>query len=523
MPLSDDIIVYLQGTTNYRESESSAFFRRPLDNRNVRSIYPNGFLPLISPTIFDYNATVGVKGETNFNLNWDLSHTVGGNHIDYTLNNSLNTSLGIKSPTTFDAGGLGVRQHVTNLDLFKSVDLGLDSPIKIATGFEWRYEMFEINAGEEDSYRDGGVPVLDGPNTGQTTMAGVQGFPGFSQENATQKDRHNFATYIDLNTQFYDSISVGLAGRYEYYSDFGSTLNGKFSLGYQVVDSILLRGSVSTGFRAPSLQQSFFNSTSSLIDGGEINSVATIALGSPLANALDARLLKPETSKNFTMGFIYKPTENFSVSVDYFYTQIIDRIILSDNISIVNAPEITPALEPYGLWAARGFINAIDTETQGVDLRANYELDFKNKGHLKLSARYHYNKNRVDGPIQSRIILDAAGNNLSFSEKERERLEFGQPNESLILMAHYKSRGFDGVIKLIKAGAFSEEAQRLKSQWLADIDLSYQVHSNFNVAVGVHNLLDSQPSRNALNGQLLTSSPYGYNGGFYYFRLTADF
>ena len=523
LPLSDEIILYLHGTTNYRESEAGAFFRRPLDDRNVRSIYPDGFLPLIAPEIFNYSATFGAKGETYSNFNWDFSHTVGGSYIDYHVKDSLNASLGTNSPTSFDAGGLGIRQHVTSLDVFKEFDWGLKKPIKIAAGLEWRYEMFEINTGDNASFIHGRIPVLDGNNQGQITMSGSQGFPGFGSISEVEEDRHNFAAYIDLDTQFYDKLSIGVAGRYEYYSDFGSALNGKVSMGYQVVDKLLLRSSVSTGFRAPSLQQSFFSSVSSINIDGDLFAIGTASVESPYVKSISPEALKPETSEHFTAGFVFEPTTNFSFSADYFYTKIRNRIVFSGNVGAFNSPLMGELLAPYNLFAIRSFLNAIDTETQGYDLRANYSFDFKQKGTLKLTAAYHYNKSKIIGDVRAPAIFGDNGADIVFSEQEKERLELGQPNDNLILMAHYKKGNFDGAVKLIKAGAFSEAGQRPDSQWLADIDLAYQVHPNFNVAVGVHNLFDTEPERNAEDGTFLQSSPYGYNGGFYYFRLAADF
>ncbi len=519
IPLSDDILFYLHGTVDYRESEAGAFFRRPADNRTVRGIYPDGFLPIIAPKIMDYSTTTGIKGEMENGLNWDLSHTVGGNQLNYHVKNSLNTSLGINSPRNFDAGILSSRQHTTTLDLFKKLNLGLEEPIKIAAGFEWRYENFAIHAGEESSYIQGGVPILDGPNAGNKASSGAQGFGGFTTENELEEDRHNFATYLDLEAQLLDKLSLNLAGRYEYFSDFGSSLNGKFSLAYQVVDTLLLRSSVSTGFRAPSLQQTYFNNTSTLKNlNGSLSTAEILRVNSSIAQELGASSLKPEESQHFTAGFVYKPTANLSLSADYFYTKIENRIIFSRNISSSNSSIDSDIL---ALIPARFFSNAIDTQTQGYDLRGNYLIDFEEQGELKLTVGYHYSKNRLKGSVRSPAVLGEEGSKIFFSD--RERLELGQPNDNLILMAYYKKDDFDGVVKFIKAGAFSDQQERPDSQWLVDIDLSYQLHSNFNVAVGVHNLFDSEPERNSEDGEFPRSAPYGYNGGFYYCRLAVDF
>ncbi|NOQ34927.1 MAG: TonB-dependent receptor, partial [Methylococcaceae bacterium] len=242
------------------------------------------------------------------------------------------------------------------------------------------------------------------------------------------------------------------------------------------------------------------------------------------AQALGATSLEAEESEHFTAGLVYKPSANFSVSGDYFYTKINNRIIFSRNITPSISPEVANILAGGNLFAARFFTNALDTETQGYDLRADYKLDFQAQGELKLSALYHYNKTKIKGGVRSPSILGADGGGVIFSDEDQERLESGQPNESLILTANYKIGDFNSVFRVIKAGAFSEEERRLSSQWLADVDIAYQIH-NFNIAVGAHNLFNSnhRDSKNSVEGIALQNSPYGYNGGFYYLRLSADF
>ncbi|MCK5871787.1 MAG: TonB-dependent receptor [Methylococcales bacterium] len=523
IPLSNALIFYLNGSMNYRRTESSVFFRRALDNRTVRDFYPNGFLPLLGSTILDYSSTLGVKGKTPFDLSWDLSHTVGGNYLDYDVKNSVNASLGTASPTSFNAGGLNSRQHTTNLDLFKKIDWGFDKPLEMALGFEWRYETFAITAGDEASYRHGGVPVLDGPNQGTSTMAGAQGFPGFQENNQLNEDRHNFSTYLDLNSQFFNKLSIGMAGRYEYYSDFGSSLNGKFSLGYRVVDQLLLRSSVSTGFRAPSLQQSYFNSTASIIIGDDLVSTATLPVDSPVAQALGAKSLQPETSQHFTAGFVFKPFSNFSLSADYFYTKIENRVLLSQDISGHFSHEAKGILNRNHLSAARFFTNSINTETQGYDIQAHYELDLHEQGALKLSALYHYHQTQILDGAHSPDISGEHEGHLIVSHNDHENIESGQPSQNLILTADYKKNGFEGVFKVIKVGGFSFNQENFNSQWVADIDLSYQLDQHFNLGIGVHNLFDTRPKKLRNTGQFLQASPLGHNGGFYYLRLSAEF
>lgn len=507
LPFSDAIIFYLHGSINYRHSKANLFFRNSEDKRNVKAIYPQGFAPILNPTIIDYSSTLGIQGDTDFNLHWDLSHTIGGSRIDYHVKNSLNASLGAISPTSFDSGALSSRQHITNLDLFKQFDLGFNKPIKLALGLEWRYEIFNIIAGNEASYINGDF---------KTTMAGAQGFPGFSPDNELSEDRHNFSSYIDITSEVYDKWTLAFAGRYEYYSDFGANINGKIALNYQVFDSLLFRTSISTGFRAPSLQQSYYNATSSINIDDNLTSRKTLRVGSEVASKIGAKSLKIEKSQHFSAGFMYKPLSNFFVSGDYFYTKIKNRILLSRNIKKQNHNiNISKILENNNLEAVNFFTNAINTETQGYDLRLNYDLKFKYQHKLNLSAAYNYNKTKIIGKNESKNISD-----IILSDFALRRLTIRQPHENIILTAHYKYNNFDSSIKMIKIGNHYITNKIQPSQWIYDIDLGYRF-GDIKFSVGGHNVFDSRP--NYKNDNNLLNTPYGYNGGFYYVRFSADF
>ncbi len=507
LPFSDAIIFYLHGSINYRQNEGNLFFRNSEDERNVKEIYPNGFHPRLNPTIIDYSSTLGIQGDTNFNLHWDLSHTVGGSKINYHVKNSLNSSLRAASPTSFDSGALSSRQHITNLDLFKQFDLGFSKPIKLALGLEWRYEIFNIIAGNEASYIHGDF---------KTYIAGAQGFPGFKPENELSEDRHNFSSYIDINTEIYNKWTLGLAGRYEYYSDFGANINGKISLNYQVLDSLLFRTSISTGFRAPSLQQSYYNATSSIKIDDELKPRNTLKVDSEVAREIGAKSLEIEKSQHFSAGFMYKPLSNFFISGDYFYTKINNRILLSRNIKKTNQNlNITKILEKNNLEAVNFFTNAINTETQGYDLRLNYDLRFQYQHKLNLSAAYNYNKTQIIGKNGSKNISD-----IILSDFALRRLTLRQPHENIILTANYKHNNFDSTIKMIKIGNHYITNKIQPSQWVYDIDLGYRF-GDIKFSVGGHNVFDSKPNYKIDNN--LLNTPYGYNGGFYYLRFSADF
>ncbi|MBL4861884.1 MAG: TonB-dependent receptor plug domain-containing protein [Crocinitomicaceae bacterium] len=225
VPVDTATRIYSFSTFNYRESEAGGFFRRPQDNRTVREVYPDGFLPLIKPVTLDGSFLLGLESKIN---GWDVdvSSGYGINSFKFNVGNSINTSMGTESPTEFYAGTLIFSQLTSNVDLFRDLNIRLKNPLKIGLGAEFRVENFQIRKGEEAAYTDGGVAILDGPNAGDLAPVGAQVFPGFTPDNETNQFRNNKAVYIDLENSLFNNLLVGLAGRYEDYSDFGSSWNG---------------------------------------------------------------------------------------------------------------------------------------------------------------------------------------------------------------------------------------------------------------------------------------------------------
>ncbi|RMF57034.1 MAG: TonB-dependent receptor, partial [Calditrichaeota bacterium] len=331
-PVSENTSIYGFGNIGYRNGESGGFYRRALDNRNVRAIHPDGFLPLIESNIWDASIAVGVKGTLSDWL-WDLSTVFGRNSFEFNVNNSVNVSLGTASPTSFDAGTNTYQQSVTTLDLYRDFEVGLPSPLSLALGAVVRVENYQIDAGEEASWIDGGVPVLDGPNAGARAPAGSQVFPGFRPSDERDETRTNEGIYADIETSLLENLMVGVAGRFENYSDFGSTLNGKLTLRYEPVKNYAIRGAVSSGFRAPSLQQSFYSTTATVFIDGEPFEIRTFPVDDPAARALGSKDLDSETSINVSAGVAFTPITNLAFTADFYHIEINDRITLSENFT----------------------------------------------------------------------------------------------------------------------------------------------------------------------------------------------
>src|SRR5688572_5330917 len=379
--------LYAFGGYSRREANSAGFFRRALDARTWPQIYPSGFLPVIEPTVDDASAAVGVHG-AHGGWTYDFSGQFGRNSFAFAVGDSLNVSLGPTSTkTVFDAGTLFLNQVTANADISRALPVkGFAGALNLAFGAEYRREHYEIQAGEPDSYRDGGAAnQFGGPGA-----IGAQVFPGFRPSNEVNASRDNIAAYVDAEGDVRRWLRLGAAGRAEQYSDFGSALDGKFTARIQPHPAFAIRGSVSTGFRAPSLAQSFFSSTATnFLNLGQglvpVESL-TLPVASAAAHVLGAVALKPEQARNVTGGLVITPMTSLDITIDYYRIEIDDRIVLSGNFT---APPIAALLAPFGANSARFFTNAIDTRTNGVDLTANYRTTLGPAGEVRLHAGYN--------------------------------------------------------------------------------------------------------------------------------------
>ena len=369
VPVNDAVEIYSFGSYGKREGKSGATWRRPRDNNNIRAIYPNGFLPYITSEITDSSVAGGAKGGDSFR--WDASVVYGYNHFPFGVENTLNATYGASTPTEFYAGDLHYNQTVANLDFATDADIGAAKPLSIAFGAEWRHESYNLGAGEPASYADGGRTLLTEPGrTDATTPSapGAQGFPGFRPNDAVDVGRHSLSAYVDLETNVTDALLVSAAGRFEDYSDFGSTASGKVAFKFDVTDKFGFRGAVSNGFRAPSLQQSYFSSTATNFIGGIPFEVRTFRVVSPEAKLLGAEPLKAEKSKNYSLGLTSQPTDGMSITVDAYQIDIKDRIVLSENLTGTAVQNFLTSRGFPGVTGGRFFTNAIGTRTKGVDI-----------------------------------------------------------------------------------------------------------------------------------------------------------
>jgi iron complex outermembrane receptor protein len=533
-PLGTTAELYAFGGTTQRDGTSAGFFRRPNDARTVRSLHPDGFLPLITSDILDYSVAGGVRGSRNA-WNYDLSVVHGYNRFGFGVENSNNVSLGNASPTTFDAGGFNFAQSSLNFDIQRSISGILPRPISIALGTEFRRDAYEIFRGDEASYVDGGVPVLDGPQAGSRAAAGSQVFPGFRPSDEVDESRTNLAAYVDLETNLSQRLSVSAAARAENYSDFGSAATGKFTARLEVGRGLALRGAVATGFRAPSLAQSWFSSTATNFVGSPPVAVdnKTFPVTTPVAQLLGASPLESESSVNISYGVTFAPAPAFSLSVDFYRIDIDDRVVLTGNLITPQTVALLTANGFPGIGGARYFTNAIDSRTDGVDVVANYGVQVGAHGSLRLAAAYNNNINKVTHVKETPPELSTIGEAI-FDRTARVTFERGQPRSNTRFTADYGFKRFNSIVQVQRFGSIASAAsvtnlaldQYFTAKWLTDANVSYQLTNQVGLTVGVDNLFDVYPDElipaNSNSGIFRYSgaTPFGFNGRFAFVRAS---
>ncbi len=538
LPMGETATVYFTAGLQKRDASSAAFARGgigtdDIPSRNSAAMYPDGFVPFIDGELEDRYATLGVRwlwGEWNA----DLSTTYGYNDLLYTINHTLNASIanldllnggaGI-SPSSFDAGGFSFRQSTTNLDFSRYFD-GVAQGMNVAFGAEFRDENYKIFAGEPGSYIDADGLAFGG-------NAGSQGFPGFQPGDETDSSRESYAAYVDVETAFTDRLTVDVAARYEHYSDFGSTLNGKIAAAFRATDALTFRGSVSTGFRAPSLQQRFFSSTFSEVASGEQLIVLLAPNGGTVANAAGIPSLTEETSTGYTLGLTWQPTDAFSLTADAYRIDIDDRIVLSGRFG-TDDPNIGGILESLGVDQAQFFVNSVDTKTEGVDVTLNHEMEL---GGGTLNSFLGYNWSRTEVVAIHAPPALAGREDVLLQERERLFIEQGAPGSKAVLGFDYAYGAWDAGIKFIyfgsqELGTFSGTAAGVPNakygdKASADVSLTYSFTDRMKLTVGGANVFDvfpdEQDANETDNGFKYESVQFGLNGASVFARFWVGF
>ena len=529
---------YFTGGLQDRDASSAAFARGgigsdDIPSRNSEAMYPDGFVPFITGELKDRYTIVGAWAMLG---GWrtDLSQTYGYSELKNTIKHTLNASianldlenggLGI-SPTRFYAGGFSFEQYTTNLDFSQFYD-SVFRGMNVAFGAEYRKENYQIFPGEPGSY-------IDADGVGVGGNAGSQGFPGFQPGDATDKSRNSWAGYGDVEFDLTDRLTTDVAVRYEDYSDFGSTTTGKLAAAFRVSDQFLLRGSLSSGFRAPSLQQKYFSSTITDFISGVPVDVVIAPNGGAIANAAGIPPLKEEKSTSYTLGFTWKPTDSINVTLDGYRIDIKDRIVLSGRFDNTD-PTIGAILDSLGVGQAQFFVNSVDTKTQGVDLTVSHTMPLW-EGDLSTFFAFNHGTTHVQKVHTPAALVGRE--DVFLSERERLFIENGAPSSKAVLGFDWTRGPWDTNLKFIyfgslTLGTFSGTAAGVPNQHYspktsADASITYSFTENTKLTVGGSNIFDVFPSRQnpdeTDNGFKYEAVQFGLNGAAWYIRLSSKF
>jgi len=544
--------LYAFGGVSRRTGDASGFFRPKEDSRNVPAVYPDGFLPNILTTVKDGSLAIGYRRDLPADWKFDISVNHGRSELAFHERNSINVSYWYEplcpcgndneSPREADTGLLEFRQTTFNVDL-----KGPLSPRTfLAGGFEWRRDSYRIGAGEPVSYYYGrtnnrAIRIID--QNGGIAAAGIQGFPGYTPATEVDASRHNIAVYLDAEHRLSDQLLLGAAVRHERYSDFGSTTTGKLSARYDPTRSIGLRASASTGFRAPSVQQKFYSSVSTNLNGdGVLTETLTAREGSTVTRAFGIAPLKQETSRSGSVGLVLRPLPNLSLTADVYQTRIADRIVFSSNITPESGPcasvaacPVRAILDPLRVGQVQFFTNAVGTRTRGLDIAVEHTTRSAGSA-LVLSGQLGYNQTRVTERNSSSSLLTGAQ---LFDDAQVTLIERGQPRQHHVLTADYAIGDWGVNLRENYYGPVQGQGftapfiQTWEGKWLTDLGLRYKVSSKLSLAAGIDNLFDTYPTEWDKVGaapfpqmgftHCWETCPFGINGRTLYARMDVRF
>ena len=562
IPVGKSGELYAFGGYGKKSGEAAGFFRYPsgyannarIYASNARALYPNGFLPLITSDIIDFSSALGFRTKIG-DWNFDLSNTYGRNTFAFGVKNSINYTQFVNAgnaQTSFDAGGLKFWQNTTNADFSRKFDVA--AGLNVAAGLEYRVDAFGLNSGEEASYKNFDV------NSGAASASQV--FPGFINTIGDDKTRNAKAIYTDLELDVTSKFLVTGALRFENYSDFGSTLNYKVSSRYKITNNFNVRGSITTGFRAPSMQQRFFAKTNTLFvsQGGSLVAVqaGTFTNDSRPAQILGIPKLKEETSNSYSVGFTAKPIPALEITVDAYQIDIDDRIILTNNFTGGNDAALKAQLDAVGASTANFFTNAIDTRARGLEAVVNYTKKFKANHSLRTTLAMTFINNEVkngaDGKpnIKASPILVSSGQLANYFNREDEsRVEVVTPRNKINLTFNYKYSKWGVMLRFVNFGkatyldpsinpnnpgafpinAFTGQRETLDQEYssktVTDLSISYQIVPAVSFTLGANNIFDvyqdiQRHSSNQSLGRFIYSrrvQQMGVNGAYYFGRL----
>lgn len=518
---------YSSGGVNFRSTDAQGFTALADSPSNIISVFPNGSEPVISSTIFDVNLTTGLKTRTNNGWDIDLYNTFGRNAVDLISSNSLNPSQVLNranNQTKFNSGGYNLSQNTSGLTFTKSIDKVL-SGINVSLGTEFRVDSYGIIAGEESSWKRYSDKAI-------IASGGVQSLPGIRPENSVQASRSNFGIYGDLEANITDSWLIATALRYENYSDFGGTLNGKIASRIKVSNFLSFRGSFSSGFRAPSLAQVYFGTVVNdlLIDeDGNENYVKRLIANnkSDIAKAYGIPSLRQETSLNSSVGFVLQPSKNVSVTVDAYAVDVTNRIVLTGNFPSLNQ-SVQNTFNNLGVISAGFFANALDTKTIGIDFVANHTASI-GKGTISSSIALNYNNIDI---VSVNTTNELTGREDVFLDRrQRSLITYTAPKYKFHALFDYKLNRFSSAVRftgfssidLVDYYLVNAKPNHYHNKVITDLLVGYDLTKNVKLMLNGSNIFNVYPNKqnpvDTETGGMYEGVQMGFGGSFYSVRL----
>ena len=507
--------------------------------------FPGGFTPRFGADIRDVSLVAGLRSARSGGLKWDASVSAARSNIEFFIFNTINASLGPDTPTSFRPRDYIQTEVAANLDFSHAMEVGgLASSLGLAWGAEWRQETFESVAGDEASY-------VVGRFAAQGFSSGSNGYQGLHPSNAGKWDRPNYALYVDLQADVVPQLQLGTAVRYEdYYADFGNTLNGKLSALLRASDRVNLRSTVSTGFRAPSPGQANLRAVTTGFSGaGGLTEQGQVPPTHPIAAALGGVELTEEKSVGFSVGTTMELADDFDMTLDYFDIAIEDRIALTGNIKITDqiAAIIRDDESLQGvsvLQEVKFFSNDFDTRTQGLDLVLSWTRTWDTQSLSHIDVAYNWTRTTLEDFSQVRTRDEFLGKPLDepisfklMTPRREVELEEMNPEHRLVLTGSHQMGAWNGMLRpsyfsAWKACRFQDNScgdlDAFDGGVIVDAEVGYTFADSYQLSVGAQNILDSvpeaAPEETAGQGNLRPeSTPWDYNGAFWYTRLFVEF
>ncbi|MDR3509665.1 MAG: TonB-dependent receptor [Caulobacteraceae bacterium] len=554
-PLNNGINFYSFTTLSHRLSRKVTGTFLPNASDSLQEIYPNGFNAQRRIRELDFQSTVGAKGETS-DWHWDASSTYGRDFTKLDGENTLNASLGPTSQTYFHLANQIYDQWTNNLDVSRDFQVGLATPLTVSFGLEHRYERYEIQAGEPNSYKIGSYLIPAGSPNNSLSVAvaplpGLASYNGTSPAEAGARDRNNLAAYVDLDTKLTQKWFVGVAGRYEHYTDSaGDTFSGKVTTRYEVLPGYAFRATVSNGFKAPSLAQEIYasNTISGTVSGGTLITypLKVFPVDSAIARTLGATALTPENSINYSVGFTAEPVSNLRLTVDAYQINIRNRILETGSLFLTptmlsSSPVLSSLLSqfPTGL-GAQYYTNAASTRTRGVDVVGEYSKSLGAYGSIRLSAALTLTETRITKLKSTPAALAALGFVLFDAERQAD-LTVATPRDKITLSGAWNLDKWSVNLQTTRYGRYTEanttgqallansNPRYYSPKWITNLEIDYNVLRDTKVGIGANNLFDVYPDSHGIidaktgAGRYGNFSPFGITGGYWYARLTQRF